>query len=342
MVVGGVLLAHDGDVVVGAVDGGAHQVGGAGVHTDILLVDVLLVEDPGDQVAVGGQHEPAQLGAQGHVAHAGGDQDLLIGLPDALADEGDVVGGLVGEVGHADAAGQVDEGDVAAGLFLQFHRHLEQNGGQGGIVVVGHGVGGQEGMDAELLGAQLLQALEGLGHLGTGHAVLGVAGVVHDLEALIALAQGEDAAGIVAAGDPLGDIAQGVLQKVDVGDVIQIDGGAQLGGQGELLGGGVVGGEHDVAALEAAAVGHHQLSEGGAVHTAALLLQDLQDLGVGGGLHGEKLFVAGVPGESLVQGAGIFPDALLVIEVEGGGVLVGDLLELFQRDEGLFHIRSLL
>ena len=86
-------------------------------------------------------------------------------------------------------------------------------------------------MDAELLGPQLLQALESFGDLFPGHAVLGLAGVVHHLEALLALPQLEGAAGVEAAGDFLGDVSDGVLQKVDVGDVVQVDGGPQLGGQ---------------------------------------------------------------------------------------------------------------
>ena len=73
VVAGLVLLAHDGDVVIGPVHGRAHQIGRAGIHADVVLVGLLLVEDPGDQMAVGGQHEAAQLGAQGHVTHAGGD-----------------------------------------------------------------------------------------------------------------------------------------------------------------------------------------------------------------------------------------------------------------------------
>ena len=283
-----------------------------------------------------------ELGADGHVVHARGDQHLLIGAPHPLADDGDVVGGLLRAVGDAHAAGQVDEGDVSSRLILQVHRQLEQNLGQGGVVVVGQGVGGQEGVDAELLGPHLLQALERLGDLLPGHAVLGLAGVVHHLEALLALPQLEGAAGVEAAGDLLGDVPDGVLQKVDVGDVVQVDGGPQLGGQSELLRRGVVGGEHDLPALEAAAVGHHQLAQGGAVHAAALLLQNLQNLGIGGGLHGEELLIAGVPGKGGLQGPGVLPDALLVVQMEGGGVLLDNLLELFQGDKRLFHGSSLL
>src|SRR5699024_3368682 len=77
VVAGGVLLAQHRDVVVGAVHGRAHQVGGAGVQADVLLIDVLFVDGGGDQRAVGPGHEPAHLGKDGNVPHAGRDQDLL-------------------------------------------------------------------------------------------------------------------------------------------------------------------------------------------------------------------------------------------------------------------------
>ena len=96
------------------------------------------------------------------------------------------------------------------------------------IVVIGNGVGGQEGVDAEVFRTHGLELLIALDNLFLGEAVLGLAGVVHDLEALFALTQGKDAAGIVAAGDGLGDVADCLLQEVDVGEVIQVDDGVLL------------------------------------------------------------------------------------------------------------------
>ena len=156
VVTGQVLLAHHSDVVIGPIDGRPHQIGGTGVHPNIILIGVLLVENLGDQVAVGSQHEPAQLGAEGHITHPRGDQDLLVGPPYPFADDRDVIGRLIRTVGDAHAAGQVDKGDMTAGFFLQLHSGAEENGGQGGVILVGNGVGGQESVDAELLGAQLL------------------------------------------------------------------------------------------------------------------------------------------------------------------------------------------
>ena len=130
-------------------------------------------------------------------------------------------------------------------------------------------------MEAKVLGAHLLQLFEALGELRAGEAVLGVPRLIHDLEALLAFPQGKGAAGIVAAGDGLRNVPDGFLQKIDVGKIVQVDGGAQLVGQHELLGGGVVGGEHDLTAPKTAPVREHQLGEGGAVHPAALLAQEL-------------------------------------------------------------------
>ena len=229
-----------------------------------------------------------------------------------------------------------------AGGLLDADSQLEEDACQLRIIGVRDGVGGEEGVDAKILGTLCSQLLVAVDHLLLGHAVLGVAGLVHDLEALFALAQLEHAAGIKAAGDLFGDIADGILQKVDVGDVVQVDGGPQLGGQGKLLSGGVVGREHDLVPGKSAAVGHHQLGEGGAVHAASLLPQDLQDLGVWGGLDGEELPVAGVPGESLVQAAGILPDSLFIIDMKRCGIFFCDLFDHFFGNKCLFFHKYLL
>ena len=54
--------------------------------------------------------------------------------------------------------------------------------------------------------------------------------------------------------------------------VVQVDVGTQLIGFFHVVHGGLVGGEHDVAAGKTASLAEHQLGQGGAVHTAALFL----------------------------------------------------------------------
>ena len=325
---GDVLLPGGGDVMVGPVDGGTHQVGGAGVHSHVLLVDVLEVQHPGHQTAVGTGHKAPQLAAQAHIPHAGGDQDLLKFLLHAPADQGDVVGLLLRAVGDADAAGEVDIPDMAPGLLLQLRRQAEEDARQLRVVLVGDGVGGQKGVDAE--GPRPLgpQGPEGLGDLGPGHAVFGVAGGVHHLEPVLALPQSEHAAGVIAAEDGLRNVPDGLLQKRHMGQVVQIDDGPQRVRQPVLLRQGVVGGEHDLMAPEAALLRQQQLHQAGAVRAAALLPEELEDGGVGGGLDGKVLLEAGVPGEGGVDPPGVLPQAFFVVEVEGGGVFLYDLVQL--------------
>ena len=92
-------------MVVGTIHGGADQIDGACIDTDIVLVDLLLVDGLGDQAGVGAHHKAAHLGVDCHIAHACGDQDLVVCRVHSLADGVNVVGLLFGQVGDADAAG---------------------------------------------------------------------------------------------------------------------------------------------------------------------------------------------------------------------------------------------
>ena len=79
---------------------------------------------------------------------------------------------------------------------------------------------------------------------------------------------------------------------------------------------------------EAALLRQQQLHQAGAVRAAALLPEELEDGGVGGGLDGKVLLEAGVPGEGGVDPPGVLPQAFFVVEVEGGGVFLYDLVQL--------------
>ena len=141
----------------------------------------------------------------------------------------------------------------------------------------------------------------------------------------------------------MGNITDGIPQEIDVGDVVQVDGGPQAGSQGELLRWGVVGGEHDLLPGEAAALGHEQFRQGGTVQAAALFPQDLQQNGVRRGLYRKILPEPRVPPKSLPQPPGILPDAPLVVEVEGGGVALCQGAQPLRRGKGhLRHSRTLL
>ena len=180
---------------------------------------------------------------------------------------------------------------MGTGGLVHPPRQPEQDGGQLRVIGIRDGVGRQEGVDAKVLGALGHQLFVAVDHLLLGHAVFGIAGLVHHLEALFALAQAEGAARIVAAEHRLRHTGHPV-QEVHHGGVVQVDVGTQLMGLLHVLHGGLVGREHDIAAGKAAHLAEHQLGQGGAVHAAALFLQNLQDDGVGQGLDGKILLEA--------------------------------------------------
>ena len=76
-----------------------------------------------------------------------------------------------------------------------------------------------------------------------GHAVLGVAGVVHN-----AVRELEQAARVKTAADRLGDGARNALKEIDMADVVKVDDGTQFVGELKIRRRRVVGREHDVVA----------------------------------------------------------------------------------------------
>ena len=241
--VGATRLAHYRNVVVGTIHSGTNEVDGACVHADIVLVNLLLVDGLGDQAAVGAHHKATHLGADGHIAHAGGNQDLVVCRVHSLADGVNVVSLLLGQIGDADAAGQIDKGDMCAGLALQAHGKLKEDACELGVVVVSDGVAGKEGMDAKMLGALGLEHTESLEELLGGHAIFGVARVIHDTVGKL-----EQAARVKTAADRLGDGSRNALKEIDMADVVKVDDGTQFVGELKIRRRRVVGREHDVVA----------------------------------------------------------------------------------------------
>ena len=148
---GSILFPHNRDVMVRTVHGRAHQVHSAGVHSDVFFICVLLMDSLCHERTVRPKHKPAELRAQGHIAHPRRDENFLVYLPHALPDSHNIVGLLVRAVRNAHAARQVDKGNMRSCLLLELHRQLKQNLCQHGIVFVGHRVACQKGVNAEIL-----------------------------------------------------------------------------------------------------------------------------------------------------------------------------------------------
>ena len=226
----------------------------------------------------------------------------------ALADGVNVVGLLLGQIGDADAAGQIDKGDMCARFTLQAHGKFKEDTCELGIVVVGDGIAGKEGMDAKILGALGLEHAESLEELLGGHAVLGVAGVVHD-----AVGELEQAARIKAAADRLGDGSRDALKELDMADVVKVDDGTQLVGELKVRRRRVVGREHDVVAGDTQRAGNHELGIARAIAAAAVFVENGDERRVGIGLDGKVFLKARVPCKGIAHLLHVAADARLVI-----------------------------
>ena len=215
---------------------------------------------------------------------------------------------LLGQIGDTDAAGQIDEGDMCAGLALQAHGKLKEDARELGVVVVGDGVAGKECVDAKVFGALGLEHAEGLEELLGGHAVFGVAGVIHD-----AVGELEQAARIKAAADRLGDGACNALKELNVADVIKVDDGAQLVGELKVRCRRVVGREHDVVSRDAQRAGDHELGIARAIAAAAVFVENGDERRVGIGLDGKVFLKARVPCKGVAHFLHVAADARLVV-----------------------------
>ena len=156
----------------------------------------------------------------------------------------------------------------------------------------------------------LVQDGEAFLQLGQGEAVFRLSRVAHDR-----VADGEGSAGIVAEADRIGETAVSP-QQVDIGQVVQVDEGAELPCLGELFGRHGVGGKDHVLPGETAGLRQGQFRGGRAVQAAAFILHDPQDRRIRQGLDGEVFHKVFAPGKGRLQPAGAGTDPLLVIEME--------------------------
>ena len=163
-------------------------------------------------------------------------------------------------------------------------------------------------MDAEVLGTRGLELGERLEELLRRHAVLGVAGVIHD-----AVGELEEAARVEAAAHSLGDGAGDPLEEVDVADVVEIDDGAQLIGKLKVRRRRVVGREHDVMAGDAQRAGDHELGVARTIATATVFVENGDKCRVGVSLDGKVLLKPRIPCKGVAHLLHVAADARLVV-----------------------------
>ena len=317
------LLAKHCDVMVCAVHGRPHQVCCTGVNADILLVDMLLIDGLRNQCPVRSHHEASHLREDLYIAHAVLCQNLIIDPVHALPDLQDIIRLLVRAIWNTDAAGKINELDAAAGLIPKPDSKLKKRPRQCRIVVIGHSIGYQKCMKAEVFHTFLLQNPVRLKNLLFRHPILGVSRVVHD-----AVRKSVNSARVKAAAHRLRKSSQHLLHNRDMGNVIKIDDCAKLIGIAKLLRLCVIGGIHDLLSGDPGCLRQHQLRGGGTVTPAPIFMQDLHQKRVGCCLYGKILLEARIPCKSSLNLLRVLPNPLLVIQVEGSRILLRNLLYL--------------
>ena len=105
-----------------------------------------------------------------------------------------------------------------------------------------------------------------------------------------------------------------------MGDIIEIDNGAQFLGFDEFLDGGVVGAHVNVGSGKTHPFRKNQLRQGTAVHAAAFFFKDLHQMGIGRGFHREIFLKGGETGKGVDKTPRVSANGLLIVNIKGRGV----------------------
>ena len=181
-------------MVICSIHCGTHQIYRTSIHTDVLLVGMLLMNNLGHQMTVRCHHKTTKLRIYLYITHTCRYQYLFIYLSDTLTDYTDIIRLLIRLIGYTDTAGKINKGNMCSGLFLQLHRCLKQCSCQRRVILIGYGITSQESMNTEILNTLLLHYLKALEKLLGGKSVFCISGIIHN-----AVADGEISAGIITA-----------------------------------------------------------------------------------------------------------------------------------------------
>ena len=142
MVAGRILFSKHRDMVISPVHCRPHQVHRTGIHADILLMDMLLMDRLCHKGSERPHHKPSHLGIDRHISHSRGNQNLLIGFLHTFSDHIYIIRRLPRLIGDAHAAGEIDKGNMRARLLPQLHRKLKKLSGKHRIIFVCNGIAG--------------------------------------------------------------------------------------------------------------------------------------------------------------------------------------------------------
>ena len=168
------------DVVVGAVHAWSHEICHTGIDTDIVAIDVFVMDGGGNEEAVWSCDHASVFHEDSHgVEWSSGDHGF-VEFADTLADVVEVDGLLFGAVGDADTATEVYEFDADAELCMEAECEVEQHASGFGEEAAVEFVGGDHGVEAEAFDAGIAKQLIAFEELLFGEAVFGFFGAADD------------------------------------------------------------------------------------------------------------------------------------------------------------------
>ena len=194
-------------------------------------------------------------------------------------------------------------------------------------------------MQSEVPHSLRLQNTVCLKQLFLCHAILGIAGVIHD-----SVAHGKNSTRVVAAAHRFREFAaEHPIHGIDHGDVIEVNDAAEFGCQSELLIRRIVGRKHDVIAVCPYGIRQQELRVARAVKSAVIFPQNIHEIRIWRRLDRKEFTKARVPGKGFLHGSGILPDSLLIIEIKRRRIFCRDLFDLLPGHKRNFlHDVSLL
>ena len=231
---------------------------------------------------------------------------------------------LIRFVRNSHTAGQIDKFNISTCLFFQFYSDFKQYFCQHRIVLIGYRVACQKCMNTEFLCSFCFQDLKCFKELFCGHTVFCISRVIHDI-----VADFKESTRIVTAADGLRNISDGFFQKINMGNIIQVDDCSQFCCILIFLCRCGIGREHNISSLASHRLRKHQFGHGGTVTSTSIFFHDLNQCRVRACFHCKVLSVPFVPCESFFYCFCIVPDTFFIIQMIWGWKFCGNLIQLF-------------
>ena len=139
-----ILLAKNGNMMISTVHSRTHQVYCTGIHADIFLVGMFLMDCLGYQAAIRSHHETSQLSVDCHISHSFRNKNFLVNLAHTLSDHTDIIRCLFRTIRNTDTTGKIDKLNVRSCLLLKLNSKLKHYLCKHWVIFVRYSIAGKK------------------------------------------------------------------------------------------------------------------------------------------------------------------------------------------------------